>query len=59
MAWHFLSGPAPRAIWAEFGAGVGCKVTETVTVDAFTGGVTGGNGIGTELHSGLGLRIRF
>ncbi len=45
--------------WAEFGARVGYKLTETVTLDGFANGVSGEEEIGTHVHAGLGLRYQY
>ena len=45
--------------WAEYGARIGYKLTDKVTLDAFTNGVAGGDGIDARLHVGAGLRVHF
>jgi probable HAF family extracellular repeat protein len=45
--------------WAEYGARLGYKVTELLTVDVFANGVSGGDEIGARLHGGAGLRMKF
>jgi probable HAF family extracellular repeat protein len=55
-----LAARAPAdAQWLEAGARFGYALTETVTVDAFAGGVTGNAGIGGRVHAGGDVRIRF
>lgn len=48
-----------EATWVEYGARLGYKVSEGVTVDAFTNGVSGNDGIGTRVHGGADVRVRF
>ena len=45
--------------WAEFGVRVGYKLTDATTFDVFSGGIAGRNGVGTQVHSGVGLRVQF
>jgi probable HAF family extracellular repeat protein len=45
--------------WFEYGARVGYRLTEAMTLDVFANGVSGGDGIGTRVHGGAGLRMRF
>jgi probable HAF family extracellular repeat protein len=55
----FAPASLPETVWAEFGVRAGYKLTDNVTFDVFSGGVAGREGVGTEVHSGAGLRIRF
>ena len=50
-------GSAPT--WAEFGARLGTRLTDSATFDVFSGGVSGRDGIGTQIHSGVGIRFHF
>ena len=45
--------------WAEYGARVGYKMSSNLTFDLFSAGISGRDGIGTQVHSGIGARIRF
>jgi probable HAF family extracellular repeat protein len=45
--------------WAEYGARVGYRLTDQLTVDLFADGISGGGDLGTSIHSGGGLRARF
>ncbi|WP_297831037.1 hypothetical protein [Thermomonas sp.] len=45
--------------WFEYGARLGYKLTEAMTLDVFANGVSGEDGIGTKIHAGAGLRVRF
>jgi hypothetical protein len=45
--------------WAEYGARIGYKLTDTVTLDGFVNGVAGGAGIDSRIHAGAGLRFHF
>jgi hypothetical protein len=45
--------------WAEYGARLGYRLTEAVTVDAFANGVSGKEGIDTTVHVGAGVRVQF
>ena len=45
--------------WAEYGARIGYKLTDTVTLDAFANGVSGHDSVATRVHMGLGLRLQF
>ena len=45
--------------WAEFGARIGYRMTESLTLDAFANGVSGGSGIDTRVHVGGALRVSF
>jgi len=45
--------------WFEYGARIGYRLTEVVTLDVFANGVAGGDGIGSKVHGGAGLRMRF
>jgi hypothetical protein len=45
--------------WAEFGARVGYTVTDKMTFDVYSGGIAGRDGIDSEIHSGLALRLQF
>ena len=47
------------AQWTEYGARLGYKVMQAVTLDVFMNGVSGGNSIGTKVHAGAGMRYRF
>ncbi len=48
-----------NTIWAEFGARVGYKLTDDMTFDVFSGGIAGRDGVGVQVHSGVGLRVQF
>ncbi|MBS0534052.1 MAG: hypothetical protein JSR72_08345 [Proteobacteria bacterium] len=45
--------------WAEYGVRLGYKVTQRVSLDVFANGVSGGSDIGTRIHGGAGVRVRF
>ena len=45
--------------WAEHGARIGYKLTDTVTFDVFADGVSGDRGIDTRIHAGVALRFKF
>jgi probable HAF family extracellular repeat protein len=45
--------------WAEYGARIGFKVTDAITLDTFVNGVSGGGGIDTRVHGGIGVRTHF
>jgi probable HAF family extracellular repeat protein len=45
--------------WAEYGARLGIRVTESTTLDVFGNGVSGAAGVGTRVHIGAGARVRF
>jgi hypothetical protein len=50
--------PGSRS-WAEYGGRVGYKITPATVVDVFADGVSGGNGIGTEVRLGVGFKLTF
>ena len=45
--------------WAEYGGRVGYKITPATVVNVFADGVSGGNGIGTEVRLGVGFKLAF
>jgi hypothetical protein len=45
--------------WVEYGARLGYRVSDSVTIDAFTNGISGNDDIGTRVHGGADIRIRF
>jgi hypothetical protein len=45
--------------WAEYGVRVGYKLADSVTLDGFADGVSGGAAITTRVHVGAGLRFQF
>jgi hypothetical protein len=45
--------------WFEYGARVGFRFSPTIRVDLFADGETGGNGIGSKVHAGAGLNVKF
>jgi probable HAF family extracellular repeat protein len=45
--------------WFEYGARLGFALNQATTLDVFANGVSGGDGIGTKIHAGGGLRVRF
>ena len=45
--------------WAEYGARIGYRLTNAVTIDAFVNGVSGRDGIDTRVHTGAALRFQF
>jgi hypothetical protein len=45
--------------WAEYGGRVGYKIWPNATIDAFADGVSGGNGIGTNVNVGADFRYSF
>lgn len=53
------AGKLDSVDWLEYGARVGYRLTDAVTLDLFTNGVSGGEGIDTRIHGGAGLRYRF
>ena len=48
-----------EAKWVEYGARLGYSVSDSVTIDAFTNGISGNDDIGTRVHGGADIRIRF
>jgi probable HAF family extracellular repeat protein len=55
----FVPASLDELTWAEYGARVGYKVTDVMTLDLFMTGVSGDSGIGTHVHAGAGLRFQF
>lgn len=51
-------GPG-NVTWGEYGIRLGYKLTNATTFDVSTTGISGDEGIGTRVHTGAGLRIRF
>lgn len=45
--------------WAEYGARVGYKVSDAVTLDLFMNGVSGEAAVDTRVHAGAGLRFQY
>ncbi len=45
--------------WGEYGVRVGYKVSKNLTADVFANGISGGADLGTRVHGGAGLRVRF
>jgi len=45
--------------WAEYGARVGYNLNDSTTLDVFANGVSGGGGVDTRIHAGVGLRVQF
>jgi probable HAF family extracellular repeat protein len=45
--------------WAEYGARIGYKIRPNMIVDVFADGVSGDQGIGTDVHIGAGFRATF
>jgi probable HAF family extracellular repeat protein len=45
--------------WAEYGVRVGYKLADSVTLDGFADGVSGGAAITTRVHVGADLRFQF
>lgn len=45
--------------FAEYGARVGYKLNDAITIDTFINGVSGSGGIDTRVHGGLGVRTQF
>lgn len=52
-------GKLNNVAWAEYGARLGYKVSENVTADVFANGISGDANLGTRIHGGAGLRVRF
>jgi hypothetical protein len=46
-------------IWGEFGARIEARVTEQLALDLDLSGTTGGGAMGTVLHGGLDVVLRF
>jgi hypothetical protein len=44
--------------WAEYGARIGFKLTDAVTLDAFANGVSGPEAIATRIHAGASVRFQ-
>lgn len=55
----FGASDLDAASWVEYGARVGYKLTETLTLDVFGNGVSGSDEIETRVHGGLGLRFQY
>ncbi len=45
--------------WFEYGVRLGYRLTDMMTLDVFASGINGKDGIGSKLHGGAGLRMRF
>ena len=45
--------------WAEYGARIGYAINASTTLDVFNEGVSGEERIGTRIHTGADLRVRF
>ncbi len=45
--------------WAEYGARIGYKISESLTADLFMNGISGDADLGTRIHGGAGLRYKF
>lgn len=45
--------------WAEYGARIGYKVTDAMTVDLFANGVSGEGAVDTRVHAGAGIRFNY
>lgn len=45
--------------WAEYGARIGYKISESLTTDLFMNGISGDADLGTRIHGGAGLRYKF
>ena len=43
----------------EYGARVGYKVTDAMTVDLFANGVSGEGAVDTRVHAGAGIRFNY
>lgn len=55
-----LSGAARhRANWLEYGARVGYRLTQNISVDLFADAISGRADINTRVHGGAALRWRF
>ncbi|HAP14135.1 MULTISPECIES: hypothetical protein [unclassified Afipia] len=52
-------GALNNIAWAEYGVRIGYKISETVTADLVANGLSGDANLGTRIHGGAGLRVRF
>jgi hypothetical protein len=53
------TGDTAASDWLEYGARLGYRIDQRMSVDAFFSGVTGDRHMGRSLHAGLGLRVGF
>ena len=53
------TGDTAASDWLEYGARLGYRIDQRMSLDAFFSGVTGDRHMGRSLHAGLGLRVGF
>jgi hypothetical protein len=55
----FAAVGASNLNWGEHGVQLGYSVSANVKLNAFADGLAGGNGVGCNLHVGIGVDARF
>ncbi len=54
-----VAAPARERVWAQPGLRIGYRASKNVSIDAFVNATLGPKSIGTGVHGGLGVTMKF